>query len=110
MHHGARGHRALVAAALALPEVAPVLDADLTASAARTAVAVGPTRGEQVVPAGVVVGEAALKVDDRSREAGASHPPTVGQAPDGPNRIVTWGAMDPKTFHSSRDWSRGVPI
>jgi NAD(P)-dependent dehydrogenase (short-subunit alcohol dehydrogenase family) len=36
-----------------------------------------------------LVGEAALKLHDRAREAGASHPRTVGQAPDGPNRIVT---------------------
>jgi hypothetical protein len=72
-----------------------MLDADLAAAAARAAVALRPARLEQIGAAGHVVGEAALKLDDRAREGGASHPSTVGQPPDGPNRIVMWGPNVP---------------
>lgn len=77
-----------MAAALALPEVAPLLDTGLASAAARAPKAAGPARGEQVGPTGSVIGEAPLKLDDRAWEGGAAHTATVDQASDGPNRIV----------------------
>jgi hypothetical protein len=62
-----------MATTLALPDVAPMLDADLTATAARAAVTPRPSRLEQIGATGGLVREAPLKLHDRSREAGPSH-------------------------------------
>lgn len=75
-----------------------MLAADLLGPAARAAVAVRPAGLEQVGAARRLVGEAALELHDRAGEGRTRHRPTVGQASDGPNRIVMSEATFPSFF------------
>src|SRR5919201_4633134 len=83
MHDRSRGHRRLMVAASALPEVAALEHPGPLAAAGGAAVAVWPARGRQVLEARRVFREALLELHDRAREVWPAHPTTVGTGPDG---------------------------
>ena len=92
VHHRARGHRGLRAAALALPHPPSVVHRpDLTAAASPAAKPFGPTAREQVLPTRLLRGEPLLELHDRQREPGPGHPVKLRPTPDGKDRVCTWG-------------------
>ncbi len=90
VHDRPRRHRRLRPAGLALPHAAAALQRpDVAAAAAPTGEPVGPARGEQVLAAGVLVGEPRLEAHDRHGEVGPRHAAKLRPTPDGTNPVCT---------------------
>lgn len=74
VHHGPGGDRGLVAAGRADPQVPTGLGARIAAAATRAEEAVGPARGEQVLPARLLGAEVPLELQDRQGIVGRATP------------------------------------
>ena len=71
--HRARGHRDLIPAGRALPQQPPRQAGCRLARATWAPESLRPPRLKQVLPARVLIGKAALELDDRAREVRSSH-------------------------------------
>ena len=76
----ARRHRRLVAAGHALPQQPARQLRGRKATATRAVEPLRPPRGEQVLPARLIVGKAGLELDDRLREIRSRHPVTLAES------------------------------